>query len=446
MYNRSVRLTRALSLGSLGVAMMLSASVRAAEPTEPETASASSPSADTQPPETDPPSDTATAPAAPDSATASGEAADTDAESPDVPAPEEEKAEAKWHDALSFGVFADAYYSANFLLPASQPFANFGRAYDQENGFGLAWAGLEAAYSGEKAGATLSLRLGQGPSQGWGDANVPGSQFVKQAFVTWKPHERVAIDFGRFDTVFGAEVAESWLNHNYTRGMLYNLMQPFWHTGLKVTIQAHDLVAIKLLAVNGWNTIVDNNIGKSFGFQVAAKTRNEIFAAYVGYLGGPERPDKDPNNGERVLSANKYWRHLIDVVMTVNWKRLSLALNGDYIYDSNLPRYGASAAWYGVMASASVRLVDWFYIGARGEFLVDADRALSGAAGSAMHTGQTIIGTGTGTLDFHPAEKLTIRVEGRYDGSNNDIFLKGAAPQFTKHQATVTVGLAVRSF
>ncbi len=50
------------------------------------------------------------------------------------------------------------------------------------------------------------------------------------------------------------------------------------------------------------------------------------------------------------------------------------------------------------------------------------------------------------SLDFRRAEKLTIRVEGRYDGSNNNIFLKGTAPQFTKHQATVAIGLAVRSF
>ena len=39
------------------------------------------------------------------------------------------------------------------------------------------------------------------------------------------------LDLGKFDTPYGAEVAESHLNMNYTRGLLY-ASQPVFHTSI----------------------------------------------------------------------------------------------------------------------------------------------------------------------------------------------------------------------
>ena len=56
---------------------------------------------------------------------------------------------------------------------------------------------------------------------------------VKQGYVSWLPSDKVSIDFGFFDTIFGGEVADEWQNANYTRGALYFLRQPFNHMGIR---------------------------------------------------------------------------------------------------------------------------------------------------------------------------------------------------------------------
>jgi hypothetical protein len=77
--------------------------------------------------------------------------------------------------------------------------------------------------------------------------------------------------------------ADSHKDPNYTRDGLYWLGQPLFHTGLRATYQPTDQLAVKLLAVNGWNRTVDNNLGKTFEAQIGWTLSNSI-DAYVGQV------------------------------------------------------------------------------------------------------------------------------------------------------------------
>lgn len=356
--------------------------------------------------------------------------------------------EPKWTDNFSIGAFADAYFSLNTNLPRPQGGNNVLRAFDGANGFSLAWAGLNTAYEGERAGATIDLRFGTGPNAGWADDSIPGIQHVKQAFGTWHalPDGKLSFDFGRFDTIYGAEVAESWQNHTYTRGGLYNLAQPFWHTGLRVSSQLTDKWGITGMLVNGWGHIVDNNTAKSVGLQLGF-TPSDAFGLYLGYLGGAESDDVDPVTGAEIEGANWDLRHLADVVMTVNVKKFSLAFNADYIFDDTPT---GTQQWAGAMLSAGYQVLPWMGIAARGEYLFDPDGFMSGVESNNL-------ATGTFTLDFLPADMVTLRLEGRGDGSTSSIFPTGSAPPTTDpdmpgspdlqpYQFTVTLGMVVHSF
>ena len=46
---------------------------------------------------------------------------------------------------------------------------------------------------------------------------------------------------------------------NYTRGVLYWVAEPQFHTGLRASYQLTDEVTFRLMAVNGWNNTIDNN-------------------------------------------------------------------------------------------------------------------------------------------------------------------------------------------
>lgn len=358
-----------------------------------------------------------------------------------------------WYDKIDFGLFVDAYASFNGSLPELQAGQNVGRAFDAANGFSFAWAGANLAYETDKVGATLDLRFGPATNAGWADDQIPGIQHAKQAYVTYKPFEKLSFDLGRFDTIYGGEVSESWMNHTYTRGFLYNLAQPFWHTGLRVNGTINDKFAITAMVVNGWGYVWDNNKGKGYGLQFGI-TPIDSLGIYLGYLGSPESDGYI--DGIEVEDANKSFRHLADVVVAYEKGKFGLTFNGDFIYEDAatasvdgggvVTQSTTSNIWYGAMASFRYAPLDWFAVAARAEFLGDPDGALVGGEVPADQEPTDILfGSGTATLEFMPAEELSIRLEGRYDGANRDIFNKSNFEK-TSNQGTVTLGVVVHTF
>src|SRR6478735_5445300 len=268
----------------------------------------------------------------------------------------ETRGEEKWYDSFDVRVFADAYFSLNYNAPKPQSSGNgVMRAYDTSNGFSVAWAGLDISHAAEPIGGTISLRFGPS-AQRYNSSCVSkcdgdyGLQNVKQAFASFRPGKDIplTLDFGKFDTIYGAEVAESQDNINYTRGVLFWLGQPLFHTGLRANWEATKNLRARALVVNGWNNTLDNNTGKTFGAQLTAHApRNEAhdwISATVGYLGGPERDDTvsvqcpagsvfdqnspsgcSPGTGssssgtlDRPGNNSSGWRHFIDLVITAD--------------------------------------------------------------------------------------------------------------------------------
>ncbi len=180
-----------------------------------------------------------------------------------------------WYDAIEFRAFVDAYASVNYDFPKPQANANnIVRAYDTSNGFALSWVGVDATYPAEPVGGTVSLRFGPTANRiassclgGTCDSAV-ALTYVKQAFASWRPFSALTLDFGKFDTIYGAEVAESQDNMNYTRGVVYWFAQPLFHTGLRVNAQLSETLSLRGLLVNGINNTLDNNAGKSIGLQL----------------------------------------------------------------------------------------------------------------------------------------------------------------------------------
>lgn len=452
------------------------------------------PAADAPPP----PADAAPPPPAPPPAPLPSEPAPPPDEAPPAPAvadPEPDLPPADgysegggdaWYDAIEFSAFVDAYYSINYNFPKPQYDRNLLRQFDKSNGFALSWVGVNASYPAEPVGATVSLRFG--PTAGI----IAGScisedrsncdsahslEYVKQAFASFKPggaDSMFQLDFGKFDTPFGAEVAESHLNMNYTRGLLF-ASQPLFHTGLRANFAVADAFDFKILAVNGWNNTIDNNVGKSLGAQfnvhLHGKDGEDLLTLSLGYMGGPEHDDRatvvcdagtafDAGSGkcvssmgsmgdsgvvDRATSNTKGLRHLIDFVATSNpIERLRLALNVDYGRESvrsskDLSQFD-SADYFGVMLAARVAVIDELGLAMRGEYFRDNGGFL---VLQRPEIKKDLVG-GTFTIDYLPADFLTIRLDNRLDWSSHEIFDKSVRDQ-TGTQFTTTLGVVAHT-
>jgi hypothetical protein len=340
-------------------------------------------------------------------------------------------------------------------------------AYDPNNGFSLAWVGLDATYPAEPVGGTIALRLGQSANriaescfEGTCDSEV-GLTNVKQAYASLRPGgagSAVELDFGKFDTPFGVEVAESQDDINYTRGVVYWYMQPLFHTGLRVSADLTEELNLTGLLVNGYNNTVDNNLGKDLGLKLTytmprADHGGPLFSVSLGYLGGPEREDfvvKDcpadqhfdpdvtsgcapgaPGEGQsqsgvldRPSTNFEGLRHLIDVVgnFTPN-EALTVLVNGDFgverVRDTVQEDRFVQHAFWGVMLGARYAFLEKFAVAGRAEYLHDKDGFATGFPGNDIE-----LVTGTLTLEVRPAEFLIVRLDNRMDYSTRQIFKK----------------------
>jgi hypothetical protein len=417
------------------------------------------------------------APAPPEAAPAAPAAAPPAGGAP-APAP---AGPANWYDKFAADAFVDAYGSFNSNMPkpmapaslyagvppgpasagatyGNPPGGNSFRAFDVAQGFAVNWAGLNVAYTADQIGGTVGLRFGPGAiiyHNGTSD-EVAGLQFVKQAYATWKPVDKLTLDLGKWDQPYGSEVADSQLNMNYTRSVLFWYIQPLWFTGLRVDYAASDMLDLKVFAANGWNNTLGINRSKTFGVQaVLTPVKEAVF--YVGYVGGPQQADVGagtPAAGGTpavppgdVPDANSHWRHLIDFVADINpTSALRFLLNADFRAEDGLPPPPGgmgthSASVYGANLVIKYAFTDAFSGALRGEYYHDehGDTLLTNT--------KTDVEDGTLSLNYTVGSHLAFMLDGRYDHASTPdipnapgIFQKNFSG-FTDSQFTATLGV-----
>ncbi len=355
---------------------------------------------------------------------------------------------------LSISAFVDAYYG--FQTQAIGSAVPFHRAYafnsplGAENGFSLSFMGLDVTYDRGPVSATISLRGGPSVPIFYGaDNGYLGIDNVTQAYASWTPIPQLTLDIGQFGTIFGAEVAESWQNLNYTRGALYYAMQPFWHTGLRATVSPSDQVAITGMLVNGVNTITEDNDSPSVALQVSL-TPNEKLSVALGWLGTPQQ-----------TSDQGSFDNFFDLVAALTIERFTLVFNADLTVNQNVRRIAPdydqrvkSPMFWGISLAAGYQATDTFGLALRGEYLSDSDNQLYQVENTLRgvtypKTTETNLVTVTGTLDFKPipgSSNLVIRWDNRIETSNEDIFFnREDEPEPTNVWFGSTLGVVVTS-
>jgi hypothetical protein len=379
----------------------------------------------------------ATAPAAVEAATpAPAPAPAPEAASPEAAPSEEAVAEPvaaaeapEEEGGVKLFAFVDAYYGAN-TSPVGAPFPAH-RAYDGTRGFNLAWVGTDITYDGGEVGATASLRLGQSNPIFFGGDTSPAFYPLTQGFLTWKPTESLTLDAGMFYTIYGAEVAESWLNLNYSRGALYYAMQPFWHVGVKGAYAINEMFTIKALIANGTNQLnaVDNQQPQVGGQLVVAPA--EGFSLALGYL-----HQIDPDSAYLYPSgARSPFDNFFDAVAVANLGDLTLIGNFDYnIAQPPEDSDADSTSFWGVSLAAGYKLTEMFGVAVRGEYLRDNDFGMWALtdgtladptdpdSGPAFTTEGNNLYTATLTLEAKPHPNFIVRWDNRIEASEEDIF------------------------
>jgi hypothetical protein len=345
-----------------------------------------------------------------------------------APAPAEEKKTTLGSilGATSVSGFVDGYYGFNFNHPQSNT-SSF-RIFDiPTNQFSLNYAKIQV-----DKGVDASSRIGYRISFGYGNSpNVfnslePGglgfAQYMQEAYGSYLVpvgKNGLQVDFGKFVTGHGAEVIESKDNWNYSRGILFGYAVPAYHFGLRTKYAWNSKVALTGYVVNGWNNVVDNNSGKTYGIQLNLNPNKRVAIA-TGYMAGPE-----------MTGTNQNWRQLSDTVVTINaTDKLSFMVNYDYGRGDSvgLPN---PAWWTGVAGYMRYAIDGKHAIALRYEWFKDP-------MGFATLTSQQLKEF-TATFEKKIAGSLITRFEYRHDYSTEPTFVKGNSPAGS--QDTLAAGL-----
>lgn len=327
-----------------------------------------------------------------------------------------------WPDGLQLRVGADIGYQSRWRDSQSSAVVAPHRAFIYEEGVSLSFMALDVAYEGQYFGGHLDLRFGNSASRLiiGAKAEEQGIQFVKQAYVSYKPTTKLRIDFGQWDTIYGAEVADSTANLNYTRGGLYFLMQPFYHTGLRVSYDAAPTVTLTAIASTDTNDPLSFETAPDMGGQVAWHPSQDLSLSFGYYL---------TIDGE----SNRDQQHFFDIVGNARVGPVSLVLNInagaiDEIPDTSESDYGL---YGGASLAAGMKFGNEFGAALRVEVLADPS--------GLFYEGNTRVGTLTGTLEYAPEymEALVFRVDQRLERSSQPLYANRGRPDSETWVATI---------
>jgi hypothetical protein len=327
----------------------------------------------------------------------------------------------------SLSGFVDMYYGYNANQPASR--SNSFRSFDgQANQFALNLVELVV----DKTPVPTNSRTGYHIALGFGQAinavngSEPGGlgfdQYLKEAYFSYLAPvgKGLQVDFGKFVTPAGAEVIETKDNWNYSRGLLFSYAIPYYHFGMRAKYAFNDKYSLTGYVVNGWNNLVDNNTGKTYGMSFGWNATKKINIAQ-NYMAGPEQ------------GANSNWRQLWDTVVTYSpTAKLSLMANADYGRGDRAVGIAHPVFWSGVAGYVKYSLNPKYAIATRYEYYDDHDGFTTGTA-------QNFNGI-TGTFEHTIASHILTRLEFRRDISSRPTFVKGANTPVTS-QNTAAAGL-----
>jgi hypothetical protein len=287
--------------------------------------------------------------------------------------------------------------------------------------------------------------------------NNPGNQagfdqYVKEAYFSYLAPvgSGLQVDVGKFVTPLGAEVIESKDNWNYSRGLLFNYAIPLNHFGVRAKYTFNPKFNLTGYFVNGFNNVVDNNTGKTYGLS-AGWTPTKKNSVTLNYFAGPEQATGSygPSTVAGVpFNVNNLWRQTWDLVYMYNLtSKLTFMANYDYVHGDRLILNTETTPWSlskpiyytGGAGYLKYAFDDKNYVAARYEYFYDRDNFLG--IGSGVHPQHAHIQEFTATYQRTLASYLLARLEYRRDMTGDPFFQLANFGPGVKQQSIVTFGM-----
>lgn len=349
----------------------------------------------------------------------------TSAPPPTAPAPASTPAKGP---TFTLNGYVEAAYTYAFEKP-SNGVVNYRGFDNRHNTFSLQNAVVDASGAIAGLSARIALQVGHTPSTYYNagsEPTLPGSsgigpstpdywRFIQQAYAGYTAGvaKGLAMEAGIFLSPIGPEGMAAKDDWNYSRSNLFFGL-PFYHTGIRATLQVTDRLSTAFWLVNGWNSVVDNNPGKSVIGILGYKIPDRLLFQLL-YMGGPERSSSAPEG--------QPFRHLVDAYLQVD---ASTALSFLAEADGGMERNRFGLSYWGAGAIyARVHPVSWLYLAARGDRFQEHRGGGTAGTASPIFFPASWVTSGTFTVDGRPHDNVSVRLEYRHDQASSEMYFQG---------------------
>ena len=299
----------------------------------------------------------------------------------------------------SSGITMTGYVAASYYHSTGyNTFHEFDVNHDT---FQLDQAALQVGYQPKEGfGAFVDMLAGEdGRIMNFSENGTDNPFNVRQAYVQYA-FSSLTIIGGKFSTLAGYEYSNPTLNTNFSRSFLY-FAEPLTHTGVRATWAATDTLSLTLGANNGWNTTSTSYGSKTLEAAVAFTPTKALSLNLNGYFG------KEPSYDAA--------RSFLDFVGAYNiTDALTVAVSYDWGKQEQVA--GADLDWDGVAAYVNYAINGQWRVSLRGEYVDDKDGFITGTSQKLKE--------GTLTVGYSPIKNFELRLEARYDTSDQSTFVK----------------------
>jgi hypothetical protein len=305
---------------------------------------------------------------------------------------------------LTMGGYISTYYAYYTDETENNGFVQIPVMAPRNKEFGLNIIQLSMQYNSKNVRGKFGLHFGDIPKAIW----PTELNMVQEAHGGVRVLKKFWMDAGVFRSHIGIESIQPRENITSSTSLVNNY-EPYYFTGVKLTYVLNSKLSLQVNAFNSFNTLVDNNDDKLFGFSAVYDPGKNTSITY-NFLTGDETPD---------TVSRKHRRYYNNIYATIIINKFTLALEANYGWQENsvIGDSTGTAGFYSGLATIKYQPVKKAYLYLRGEYLSDPNAVITGN----LNFGENVMGTTLG-MELKPYKNISLSLEGRILQSDKQVF------------------------
>ncbi len=249
------------------------------------------------------------------------------------------------------------------------------------------------------------------------------------------PKAGFSLEVGKFASWIGSESLDNSGNDLLTRGLLYTVAQPVWHTGAGASVALSPRLGATAFAVTGWNQTSTTGDRLGFGAQVRydlGQGRTLAVGSIHSEEGGDAANRLGSFGGAGFANAGRAQIDLVDLIYVQPLGPATrLTVNGDYGSGHGT---AGSGTWGGLSLTARHELTPRLALAVRAERVFDH---------GGLRLGQSAdVSSVTLGASYRLDPRVALRLDLRRDWADRDLFTLRERTASTV--STATLGLTAR--